>query len=171
MMRICTTVGIEVIETQSIPVCKPTTKPLITTSTYRTAYATIKPVKDDASVTPTLKTLCTVDTRSSEPTHNNDTDVILNIMIWNQPIIQYQMPIQPFVSPRNRSRRYPSTAIQYALIGVYDKLLNPSKLRCILSFSLLVSYMLHYPVLFCLPIHLPWLKLMIDTLMNGMINR
>ena len=36
---------------------------------------------------------------------------------------------------------------------------------------LLVSYMLHYPVLFCLPISSPWSKLMIDTLMNGMINR
>ena len=36
--------------------------------------------------------------------------------------------------------------------------------------SLLVSSPLHYLVLFCLLIHSPWLKLMIDTLMNGMIN-
>ena len=44
------------------------------------------------------------------------------------------MPIRPFVSPRNRSREHPSTAVRYALIGVYDKLLNPSKLPCLLSF-------------------------------------
>ena len=36
---------------------------------------------------------------------------------------------------------------------------------------LLVSSLLHYLVLFCLLIHSPWLKLMIDTLMNGVINR
>ena len=42
------------------------------------------------------------------------------------------MPIQrPFSSDRNRSR-HPSTAVQYALIGVYDKLLHPQKLPCLL---------------------------------------
>jgi len=81
--------------------------------------------KDDPSVTPTLSTL---DTRSSHPT-NTDTDTILSITIWNQPIVQYRMPIRSTI--RNRSR-HPSTAVQYALIGVYDKLLIPSKLPCLL---------------------------------------
>ena len=43
-------------------------------------------VKDDPSVTPTLKTLSTIDTCSSHSTKNN-TDAILSITIWNQPII------------------------------------------------------------------------------------
>ena len=84
--------------------------------------------KDDTSVTPTLETLSTLDTRSSHPT-NTDTDTILSITIWNQPIVQYRMPIRSTI--RNRSR-HPSTAVQYALIGVYDKLLIPSKLPCLL---------------------------------------
>ena len=43
----------------------PTITPRITTPTYQTAYAPIKiPVKDDPFVTPTLKTLCTLDTCS-----------------------------------------------------------------------------------------------------------
>ena len=43
------------------------------------------------------------------------------------------MPIRPFASTHNRSRQ-PSTAVQYALIGVYGKLLNLSKLPWLLSF-------------------------------------
>jgi hypothetical protein len=43
------------------------------------------------SVTPTLETLCTLDTCSSDPTYI-DPDTILSIMIWNQPIAQYQIP-------------------------------------------------------------------------------
>ena len=86
--------------------------------------------KDDSSVTPTLETLCTTDTRTSNPT-NIDTDAILSITIWKQPIVQYRMPIRPFPSTRNRSR-HPSTAVQYALIGVYDKLLHSRKLPCLL---------------------------------------
>ena len=121
---------------------KPT--PAVATPTYQKAYATsIKiPVKDDPSVTPTLETLCTVDTRSSYPTYNNNTDAILKITIWNQPIIQYRMPIWPFSSTRNQSKSWhPSTAVQYALICVYDKLPNPSKLPCLLSFftSIIIS--------------------------------
>ena len=60
----------------------------------------------------------------------SNTDAILNITIWNQPIVQYRMPIQP--NTRNRSR-HPSTAVRYALIDVYDKL-NPSELPCLLPF-------------------------------------
>ena len=59
--------------------------------------------------------------------------MFLIIMIWNQSIVQYRMPIRPFASTRNRSR-HPSTAVRYPLIGVSDKLLNPSKLPCLLSF-------------------------------------
>ena len=44
---------------------------------------------------------------------------------------QYRMPIRS--TTRNQCRQ-PSTAVQYALIGVYDKLLNPSQLPCLLSF-------------------------------------
>ena len=43
------------------------------------------------------------------------------------------MPIRPFAYPRKRSQ-HPSTAVRYALIGVYDKILSPSKLPCLLSF-------------------------------------
>ena len=82
---------------------KPTTTPHINLLTsHTTAYAPIKiPVKDDPSVTPTLETLCTHNTCSLHPT-NIDTNVILNITLWNQPIAQYQMPIQPFVYTHNR---------------------------------------------------------------------
>ena len=118
--------------TTSPSTTKPTSAPA--TPTYQKAYAPIEiiPVKDDQSITPTLETLSTLDTRSSDPTYN-DTDAILNITIWNQPIVQYRMPIRPLAF-RHRSREHPSTAVQYALIGVYDKLLNPSKLPCLLSF-------------------------------------
>ena len=113
---------------------KPTPTAAAATTGKTTAYAPIEiPVKDDPSVTPTLETLCTLDTCSSDPTYN-DTDAILNITIWNQPIVQYRMPIRPFVSPRNRYQLHLSTAVQYALIGVHDKLLNPSKLPRLLSF-------------------------------------
>ena len=107
---------------------KPT--PAAATTGKTIAYTPIEMVKDDLSVTPTLETLCTLDTRSSQST-NIDNDAILRITIWNQPIIQYRMPIRPFAS--HRSRR-PSIAVRYALIGVYDKLLDPSELPCLLSF-------------------------------------
>ena len=90
------------------------------------------PVKDDLSVTPTLKTLCTLDTCSLNST-TIDNDAILNITIWNQPIAQYQMPIRPLASTRNRSQEHPNTVVQYALIGVYDKLLISPKLPRLLS--------------------------------------
>ena len=41
------------------------------------------------------------------------------------------MPIQAIALSRNQSQ-HPSTAVPYALIGVYDKLLNPPKLACLL---------------------------------------
>ena len=94
-----------------------------------TLTLTKTPVKDDPSITPTLATLCTIDTRSSDPTYNN-TDAIIYITIWNQPIVQCRMPIRSTI--RNRSRDHPSTAVQYALIGVSNKLLHPQKLPCLL---------------------------------------
>ena len=84
--------------------------------------------KDDTSVTPALQTLCTQDTRSSHQT-NLDPDAILSITIWNQPIVQYRMSIRSTI--RNQPR-YPSPAVKYALIGVYDKLIHPRKLPCLL---------------------------------------
>ena len=107
-----------------------TNKP--TTAPWNTASAPIEiHVKDDSSVTPTLETLCTLDTWSLDPS-NNDTDAILNITIWNQPIVQYWMPTRSTMYTRNQSREHPSTAVQYVLIGVYyNKLLNPQKLPCL----------------------------------------
>ena len=90
------------------------------------------PVKDDPSATPTLKTPCTLNTCSLHSTKITN-DAILSITIWNQPIVQYRMPIQPFASTRNQSCEHPSTAVWYALISVYDKSLNPPKLPCLLS--------------------------------------
>ena len=114
---------------------KPTAAPRITTHAYHTASAPIKiPVKDNPSITPTLETLSTLDTRSSHPA-NIDTDAILSITIWNQPISQYQIPFRPNI--RNRSRHH-STAVRYALLGVYDKIPNPSKLPCLLSFFTII---------------------------------
>ena len=49
-----------------------------------------------------------------------------------EPIIHYRMPNQPNAR-RNQSRLDPSTAVQYALIGVYNKLLNPLKLPHLMS--------------------------------------
>ena len=89
--------------------------------------------KDDPSVTSTLETFSTLDldTRSSYPTYI-DTDAILSITIWNQPIAQYRIPIQPSAYTRNRSREHHSTAVWYALIGVYNKLIHPPKSPCLL---------------------------------------
>ena len=122
---------------------KPIAAPRITaTPTYHTASASAPieiPVKDDPSITSTLRTLCTLDTRSSDPS-NNDTNAILNIMIWNQPIVQYRMPKRSTI--HNQSRHH-STAVQYALIGVYDKLLNPWKLpRLLLFFTSIICVVL-----------------------------
>ena len=176
-MHICTTVGIKVIGTriwlQSAPVQPiqhlPTANAATTGKT--TAYAPIK-IRDDLSVTPTLETLCTLATCSSDPTYNDADDAILNITIWNQPIVQYRMPIRPSVFTSNRSRVHPNTAVQFALIGVYDKLLNPPKIPCVSSLFTSISIIaVALSCLICLPIRFPWLKLMTDTLMNGMINR
>ena len=84
--------------------------------------------KDDTSVTPTLQTLCTQDTRSSHQT-NIETDTILSITIWNHPIVRYQVPTRP--NTRNRSRN-PSIAVHHAMIGVYDRLIYPPKISCLL---------------------------------------
>ena len=58
--------------------------------------------------------------------------MLISITIWNQPIVQYQMPIRLFAYNRNRFQQHPSSAVRYALIGVYNKLLNPPKLPCLL---------------------------------------
>ena len=61
---------------------KPTTATHITTPTYQTAYAPIKvAVKDDPSVTPTLETLCTLDTLDTCFLHSTNVanDTILSI--------------------------------------------------------------------------------------------
>ena len=99
--------------------------------------------KDDQSVTPTLKTLCTTDTRSSHQT-TIAPSTILNATIWKI-IVQYRMPIQPLARTRNRSREHPNTAVQYALIGVYDKLLHPPKFPCLSSTFTSITFV----VLFC----------------------
>ena len=104
----------------------------------------VRSTKDDTSVTPTLETLSTLDTRTSHPT-NIDNDTILSITIWNQPIVQYQLPIRP--NTRHRSR-HPSIAVQHALIGVYDKLLHPPNVSCLLpTFTRIVCVVLSCSIL------------------------
>ena len=60
-----------------------TTAPPITTLAYQTACAPITPVKDDPSVTPTLETLCTLDTLDTRFSHSTNVanDTILSITI------------------------------------------------------------------------------------------
>ena len=71
-----------------------TKKPTLATNSNTVAHTLTKtPAKDNPSITPTLKILCTVDTQSSDPT-NTDTDAILSITIWNQPIVKCRMPIR-----------------------------------------------------------------------------
>ena len=120
--------------TTTIHLC--TNKPRPTVNTKTIAHTpTAIPVKDDPSVTPTPETLCTFDTCSSNST-TIDNDAILNIKIW----------IQPISFNSNRSQEHHSTTVQYALIGVYDKLLNPSKLPCLFSIfnSIIQSHYLVY---------------------------
>jgi hypothetical protein len=107
-----------------------TTKPApagnSTNSTPTTAYTLTEiTVKDDVSTIPTLKTLC-IHTLESDPNKIIvASHMLINFTIWNQPIVHYRMPNQP--NTYHRSRLDPSTAVQYTLIGVYDKLLNPPK--------------------------------------------
>ena len=111
-------------------ICPGTKKPKLAAKSNTVAHTlTETPVKDNPSITSTLKILCTVDTRSSDPT-NTDTDTILSITIWNQLIVKCQMPIRS--TTRNQSWQL-SAAVRYALIAVYDKLLNPPKLPCLWS--------------------------------------
>ena len=61
-----------------------------------------------------------------------DESKLIIFTIWNQPIVQYTMPNQP--NTCHRSIRS-STAVQYALLGVYNKLLNPPTFSCLFSTS------------------------------------
>ena len=84
--------------------------------------------KDDTSITPTVKTLCTINTNA--PHQHDNADMLISITIWNQPIVQYRMPIWSTI---RKQSQHPSTTVQYALIGVYDKL-NSSKIPSLLLF-------------------------------------
>ena len=82
------------------------------------------------------------------------------------------MPIRPFASPRNQSRLHPSIPVRYALIGVYDKLLNLPKIPCVLLsfFTSILSTALSCFILFADF----FTMVKIDDrypVMNGMINR
>ena len=101
------------------------------TKKNRTKHRRLPVTKDDTSVTPTLETLSTLDTRSSH--HNENEATLINLTIWNQQVVQYRMPKRPNTKT-NRSVPNPSIAVQYALIGVSEKLLNPPKLPCLLPF-------------------------------------
>ena len=86
-------------------------------TTTATAYTPIKiPIQDDPSISPTLETMCTLDTLDTHPLYptNINNDIILSITIWSQTIVQYRMPIQPITLSCNRSQ-HPSTAFQYML--------------------------------------------------------
>ena len=80
------------------------------------------PVKDDLYTTNALNTLCTLDT--SDPNKKSAATyyilILINIMIWNQPIVQHKTPNQS----KTRSRFHHSIAVRYALIGVNEKLSN-----------------------------------------------
>ena len=58
------------------------------------------PVTDDPSVTPTLETFYTLNTRS--PHHTDDTpNTILSFTILNQPFVQYRIPNRPTTQTHN----------------------------------------------------------------------
>ena len=57
--------------------------------------------------------------------------MLLSITIWNRPLVQYQLPTQ--LTTTIRSRPPYSTAVQYALIGVYNKLLHPPTFSSLIS--------------------------------------
>jgi len=116
---------------------KPTTHKHKTTKTRPKLHHPLVTTKDDTSVTPTLETLCTTETRSS---HQNDADTMVNITIWTQPVVQYRMPNRPTTTIRSQPPH--STAVQYALIGVYDKLLHPWKLPCLYLFTSIICVVL-----------------------------
>ena len=52
----------------------------------------VSTTKDDTSVTPTLETLCTNDTNT--PHQHGNANMLISIIIWNKPIVQYQVPIR-----------------------------------------------------------------------------
>ena len=110
------------------PTARSTTKKTRTTNQHRLAHST---TKDDSSVTPTLKTLCTLNTRSSHQNENENADTLINLTIWNQPLVQYLMPNRPS-NTTTRSRLPRSTA-------VHDKLINPPKLSCLLHLFTSIS--------------------------------
>ena len=67
--------------------------------------------------------------------------MLISITILNKPIAQYRMPKRPATS--NRSVPDPSIAVQYALIGVYDKLLHPPNVSCLMpTFTRIVCVVL-----------------------------
>ena len=72
------------------------------TRTKHQRLLTRSTTKDDTSVTPTLETLCTIDTNT--PNQNGDANVLISITIWNKPIVQYRIP-NP-TNTRNRSREH-----------------------------------------------------------------
>ena len=63
--------------------------------------------------------------------HTNLPEILITLLtlqfIWTQPIVPYQMPNQmdAYITSFSHSILNLSTAIQYTLIGVYDKLSNP----------------------------------------------
>ena len=64
------------------------------TSTTKKSFTSCRPTKApkaDPSVTPILKILSTIDTNSSLHGYAN---MLINIMIWSQPLVQFQMMIQ-----------------------------------------------------------------------------
>ena len=115
-----------------------TTNPTIrnATKTTHTKHLIVKHSStkdDDTSImpTPTLETLSIIDIRLLHSTTVAN-DAILRFMILKQPsIVRYGM-LNPPTSTHNWSWEHSSTAVQYALIGVYDKLHNSPKLPCLL---------------------------------------
>ena len=100
-------------------------------------------LNNDPSVMPTLETLCTLDTSSS--TQFIDSYKLINFTL------------EPNISPTSNASHQKvnhSTAVQDALLDVFEKMLNPSKLSYLL-FTLISSIVSVRDMSFLLTYHCP----------------
>ena len=128
------------------------TKPSVTPNTVPSSV-TFTP-KDDLPVTVTpiiLETLCIHNTCSSHQTTRTP-DTILNITIWNQPLVQCLMPNQqPYAYTRQQSVR-PSTTIVVCSAWCVRQT-TQSSLQHSLSCSLLLIIVVFSVLSGCLVLH------------------
>ena len=111
----------------------------------------------DLSVIPTFETLCNLEKCPSQKNTDANDNTILNIMIWKQPIVKYQLLNWPKIN--NISMR-PGTTTNFLI------------LQHSLVYSLLLIINIFCVVLFCFVFCFPadsfnLVKLIIYILMNG----